>query len=192
MIRGQKAKPSTLQETPVGALVLHWASTVFTILVTWPLDLTSAYSLLVGISAYLFAALFPTVIAIGVLYLHLNSRVEWSSKLGGFSSSQSFIPAIAVAIVGLFPIIMEWIPPSGYWEAEFPWYSTPLISWAFIVLSIVYWFWIRYKFGHRQGKFLMIERDPHFSQEDGYPVLDHEIVRMRRIHERELSAVFVL
>ena len=190
LIRGKPAKPSTLQETPVGALFLHWVSTIFTILMTWPLDPASAYSLLISISAYLFVALFPTVIAIGVLYLHLDTKVNWSSKLEGFSNSQSLVSAIVVAIVGLFPMIMEWIPPSNHWEAKFPWYSTALISWAFVVLCILYWIWLAYmlpKVGHRQGKKLFIVRDPHFSQEDGYVVLEHEIVQMRWIHERQPS-----
>ena len=190
LIRGRPAKPSTLQETPVGALFLHWVSTVFTVLMTWPLDPTSAYSLLISISAYLFVALFPTVIARGMLYLHLNPKVDWSSKLEGFSNSQSLVSAAVVAIVGLFPIVMEWIPPSNHWEVKFPWYSTALISWALVVLCIVYWIWLRYmlpRLGGKGGKKLLIVRDPHFSQEDGYPVLEHEIVQMRWIHEQEPS-----
>ena len=193
MIRGRHTRPSTLQETPVGSLVLHWLSSVLTLLLTWPLEPASTYSLLIGINSYLFVAFFPTAIALGVAYFHLNPRIDWNVEDVGFKNYESLIAAVIVATVGLFPLIMEWVPPSGPWDSDIPWYSVPLISWTILFMCFLYWLWMRYmlpKFGHRQGRVLLIERDPHFSQEDGYPVLDHEIVRMRWIHKSETHLEF--
>lgn len=182
MMRGQKTQPSTLQETPVGALFLHWFFIVFTLIVTSPLHPGDTYSFLTGI--YM-EALFPAVIAIGVMYMHMKPDMKWDCKTPGFNRHVSFLAAAFVAIAGVLPIVVEWIPPSGPWNSRIPWFATPTASWAVLGLAIAYWVVFRYVLPHlgvRKGKKLMVERDPHFSREYGYPVLDHEVVRIRWVH----------
>ena len=190
LLRGQRTPPSTLQETPVGSLVLHWFFTVLAILATWPLEPDEAYALLTGIYSYLLEALFPAAIGIGVLYLHTDPRQAWSRKIPGFSPHLSVAAAAFVALAGLFPIVMQWVPPADPWTSEVPWFDVTTTSWVVVAFGTVYWLVLRAvvpRFGARQGKVLRVERDPHFSCEDGYPVLDHEVVRMRWVHERRPS-----
>ena len=191
MLCGKRTQHSTLQETPVGSLMLHWFFTVLAILATWPLEPNNAYSLLTGIYSYLLEALFPAVIGIGVIYLHLNSRREWDRKSIGFNKYVSLFAALFVTVTGLFPLVMEWIPPSGSGATQVPWFGVPTVSCSVIGLGALYWVGFRYvspHLGPRSGKVLLVESDPHFSSEDGYPVLDHEVVRIRWVHKNQARA----
>ena len=190
VLRGQHAPPSTLQETPVGSLVLHWFFSVLTILATWPLPLQDAYLLLSGIYGYLIDAILPAAIALGVLFLHCDPRAQWARKIAGFSPTLSAATAAFVAIAALFPIVMQWVPPAGPAASEVPWFGVPTVSWVVLGVAVIYWLGLRCvvpRWGTHQGKVLKVERDPHFSCEDGYPVLDHEVVRMRWVHKQPSS-----
>ncbi|KAI8720118.1 hypothetical protein NCS52_00456500 [Fusarium sp. LHS14.1] len=60
------------EKTPVGALVLHFASCIVLILATLNTSASDAYSVLSGLIAYLTSAWFGIFLALGILILHFR------------------------------------------------------------------------------------------------------------------------
>ena len=171
----------------MGSLLMHWSFTVLILLATWPLAPEDAYALLTGIYAYLFDAVFPAAIALGVLYLHCNPDEAWACKISGFNPTLNVVAALFVALAGLFPIVMQWIQPSEALPAAVPWFVLTTVASAVLGAGVIYWLGLRIAvplFGSHQCKVLRFERDPHISREYGYPVLDHEVVRIRWVHKQ--------
>ncbi|KAH8747142.1 high affinity methionine permease [Hyaloscypha finlandica] len=172
------------QETPFGALFLHWVFTVIMILATIRLDPTTAYGTLVNLYSYTIIAVFGCAIAIGMLKLRFSSREGWRRK-SNFNPYLSIISAIIFAVGSAYPIIASWVPPSGSYaknKVVIPWFTTPTVAWSILGFGLLWYVGFNLYAMRRtrnEGvvfqveKEVIIENDP---EPDGPPVQTHETV----------------
>ncbi|RSL95472.1 hypothetical protein CDV31_013869 [Fusarium ambrosium] len=148
------------EETPVGALVLHFASCIVLILATYNTTATNAYSVLSGLIAYLTSAWFGIFLALGILILHFRGppttqpaprydqgqnqgRVQktWAQMTRGSVDPKLSISCGFLYLVGnVYPIITSWVPPSkDLKQTSLAWWAVPVISWCVLAFSTL-WF----------------------------------------------------
>ncbi|MCJ1460573.1 hypothetical protein MMC28_010955 [Mycoblastus sanguinarius] len=158
---GRLLKP-VQDETPIGALILHWSLSVLLILATGAQKNPDAS------------------------YQILKSRAG-----SGFNTVVSTVAAALFTIANAFPIIAAWIPPTGKLHAStgiyFPWYATPTVGWTVIALGFVYWLVFRYivpHIGDHKGKKLKVQRKLFFHEEHQYPVQWHEQLKFDWVTSR--------
>jgi amino acid transporter len=129
------------QETPVGALFLHWFFTVVMILVTIHLAPLDAYNLLVGLYSYAVVAVFGLLVAVGVLKLRFSRREKWRKK----SAANPFLSITAASffVVGCaYPIVASWVPPMGQYsklKPVVPWFTVPTVSWSMLAFGVIWY-----------------------------------------------------
>jgi hypothetical protein len=130
------------QETPFGALFLHWAFTIFMILVTIKLKPTDAYTLLVDLYSYTIVAVFGFVISIGMLKLRFSGHEGWKRK-SPFNPFFSILSAMIFMIGSGYPIIASWVPPSSEYlkktKLVVDWFTTPTVAWSVLALGVVWY-----------------------------------------------------
>ncbi|OCK79263.1 high affinity methionine permease [Lepidopterella palustris CBS 459.81] len=130
------------EETPVGALVLHWAVTVFMILVSSSLSPTDAYTFLAGLYSYTVFSFCNLLVACAVLKLRFSSRENWRKR----STANPFLSvatATVFAICCAYPTIASWVPPMGSYAkvvAVVPWYVQNTVAWCVIGLGVGWYF----------------------------------------------------
>jgi hypothetical protein len=172
------------QETPFGALFLHWVFTVIMILATIHLDPTTAYGTLVNLYSYTIIAVFGCAIAIGMLKLRFSSREGWRRK-SSFNPYLSIISAIIFAVGSAYPIIASWVPPSGsYAKNKFviPWFTTPTVAWSILGFGLLWYVSFNLYAMRRtrnEGVVFQVEKEVIFENDpepDGPPVQTHETV----------------
>lgn len=149
------------EKTPVGALVLHFASCIILILATYNTTATNAYSVLSGLIAYLTSAWFGFFLALGILILHFRGppttqpaltpqyhevpnqgpvQRSWAQMTQGSVNPKLSICCGCLYLVGnLYPIITGWVPPSKRFQTSLAWWAVPLISWCVLAFSTL-WF----------------------------------------------------
>ena len=173
------------QETPFGALFLHWVFTVVMILVTIHLDPTSAYTVLVNLYSYTIVAVFGFAIAVGMLRLRLSSRWEWKEK-SHFNAYASIISAFIFAIGSAYPIIASWVPPNGNYAHHttfiVPWFTTPTVAWSIMGFGLAWYVGFNFYAARRarnEGVVFQVEKEPFIENDpepNGPPVQTHETV----------------
>jgi hypothetical protein len=171
------------QETPFGALFLHWLCTIIMILVTMQLDPTTAYGLLVNLYSYTIVAVFGFAIAIGMLKLRFSSREAWRKK-SNFNSYLSIISALTFAIGNAYPIIASWVPPNGKYAKSvnyiIPWFTTPTVSCGVLGIGVAWYVGFNLyalRRSQNEGVVFQIEKEPIFENDpepDGPPVQTHQ------------------
>ncbi|KAF4452288.1 high-affinity methionine permease [Fusarium albosuccineum] len=150
------------EKTPVGALVLHFASCIVLILATYNTSASNAYSVLSGLIAYLTTAWFGFFLALGILILHFRGppttqpaltlqyhkvpnqgpvQRSWAQMTQGSVNTKLSISCGCLYLVGnLYPIITGWVPPSKLFnQKSLAWWAVPLISWCVLAFSTL-WF----------------------------------------------------
>jgi hypothetical protein len=173
------------QETPFGALFLHWSFTVIMILVTIHLDATSAYGVLVNLYSYTIVAIFGFAIAIGMLKLRFSSHSEWRKK-SNFNPYASIISAFIFAVGSAYPIIASWVPPNGSYAKQtkltVPWFTTPTVAWSILGFGLAWYAGFNLYAMRRlrnEGVVFQVEKEPLIENDpepDGAPVQTHETV----------------
>lgn len=129
------------EDTPVGALFLHWFFTVFMILVTVHLAPLDAYNFLAGLYSYAVFAFFNFLVAIALLRLRFSSRERWRKK----SKSTPFLSILAATIFVIgcaYPTVAMWVPPMGpYARAKtvISWYTVPTVAWSILGFGVVWY-----------------------------------------------------
>jgi len=174
------------QETPLGALFLHWFAMVVLILVTSPLSSKDAYGLLVNIYSYLVIAVFNLMLGIGMLRLLFSTGEHWKRSNKPFPLSMG--AALIFMIGSAFPVIASWVPSKNSGSTSYPWFTHPVVSVSTLVAgSVWYLAFLRYaaRRRHETGKEFSVERQPQI--EDDPPVQFSETVFWRWvpvIHDR--------
>jgi len=173
------------QETPFGALFLHWTFTVIMILATVHLSPTDAYSVLVNLYSYTIVAVFGFAIAIGMLKLRFSSREGWRRK-STFNPYLSIISAFIFAVGSAYPIIASWVPPNGSYAKEtkltIAWFTTPTVAWSILGLGLAWYVGFNLyalRRSRKEGLEFRVEKEPNFENDpepDGPPVQTHETV----------------
>ena len=156
----RKLNPSNHRErTPVGALMLHFASCIVLIYATYGMSADHAYGLLSGLIAYLTTAWFGCFLALGILILHFRGppttqsvrtpdhpgtpnqgpvKATWKDMIQGTVNAKLGILCGFTYLIGnLYPVIGSWVKPAS--GALDPWYLVPLVSWCVLAFSAL-WF----------------------------------------------------
>ena len=173
------------QQTPFGALFLHWLFTVIMILATIDLQPTDAYSVLVNLYSYTVVAVFGFAIAIGMLKLRLSSRAGWRKK-STFNPYSSIISAFIFAVASAYPILASWVPPKGSYARQtkltIPWFTTPTVAWSILGFGLIWYGGFSLyalRRSRKDGLEFQVEKEPNFEHDpepDGPPVQTHETV----------------
>lgn len=183
LFRRKRNQDSEAEPTPFGALFLHWMFAMLLILVTWATKPGYAYRILVNLYTYVNDVIPSFILGIGMLALRFCTN--WRSK-SPMPHWLSISAAFIFALVNAFPLVAIWIPPQSAKNNAvrgsipgWPWYMTGAVSWALVLLSVVYWVGFKYvlpRVGRRKGKEFVVEREPVFRTVGGERVLWHEIV----------------
>jgi len=173
------------QETPFGALFLHWTFTIIMILATIHLTPTDAYGVLVNLYSYTIVAVFGCAIAIGMLKLRFSSREGWRKK-SDFNAFASIISAFIFAVGSAYPIIASWVPPNGSYAKQtkltIPWFTTPTVAWSILGFGLAWYAGFNLyalRRARKEGLEFRVEKEPRIEndpQPDGPPVQTHETV----------------
>jgi hypothetical protein len=173
------------QETPFGALFLHWTFTIIMILATIHLNPTDAYGVLVNLYSYTIVAVFGFAISIGMLKLRFSSREGWRKK-SNFNPYLSIISAFIFMVGSAYPIIASWVPPNGSYAKEtkltIPWFTTPTVAWSILGFGLAWYVGFNLyalRRSRKDGLEFQVEKEPNFENDpdpDGPPVQTHETV----------------
>jgi amino acid transporter len=123
----------SLEQTPIAALLLHWATSVTMILVTIPAKPTTAYSILVSLYSYTIVVLVGMWVSFGLLLTKLRKdKFHWQTRRR-YRPMISPVHAIIYFSVCCFVLIAVFIPPSegspySYKNAGVKWYLVPCIG----------------------------------------------------------------
>ncbi|OBR02146.1 High-affinity methionine permease [Colletotrichum higginsianum IMI 349063] len=174
------------ERTPVGALFLHFVSCVILLFATYGIEPTTAYVLLTSLSAYVINAFMATFLGLGILILRFcgpprtvaeedastfeqESRpLTWAEMTGKqFRPFLSIFCALVYMCGGLYPVITNWVPPSGSLPSTVkPWYLVPTVSWVVIGIGIGWFFgfvlFARY-IERKEHSVFVVEKKPEFE-----------------------------
>ncbi|KAK3361360.1 amino acid permease-domain-containing protein [Lasiosphaeria ovina] len=179
------------ERTPVGALVLHMASCVILILVTYPLSAGDAYSLLSGMGAYLINSVFGFFLALGILLLHFRGppqsdevttqhhpaaetkgppATNWKAMTKGTVRPWLSVASAVIYLIGNgYCVITNWVPPVGKFlviTKTMAWYLTPIISWCIFILGALWYLGFLVRVNRRKrnkNEEFIYERSPEFD-----------------------------
>ncbi|CAG2012456.1 unnamed protein product [Fusarium graminearum] len=177
-----------LEETPVGALVLHFTSCIVLILATYNTSASNAYAILSGLVAYLTSAFFGFFLSLGILILHFRGppktqptltlrhhqvpdqgpvQRSWAQMIQRSVNPKLSIVCGFLYLVGnLYPIITVWVPSKLFSEESLDWWKVPVISWSILGFSGL-WFLgfigvVKYKYLTSRRKFVYLS-EPEFG-----------------------------
>jgi hypothetical protein len=177
--RDRAYKDVFLDKTPLGALLLHWFFSLLIIACTWGVSSPAdAYTIVFGVSSYIFDAFFAVCICLGLLGLRLRRGSNWHRKSPS-NPTVSICAATLFIIANTFPLIVLWVPPTADFVTSYPWYLVPTISVCLLGGGLLYWAGFRYVVPHvgkNAGKEMITERVPFFHIEHGDPVQVAEVV----------------
>ncbi|GKT65174.1 high-affinity methionine permease [Colletotrichum tofieldiae] len=178
------------ERTPVGALVLHFVSCVILIFATYGIEPTPAYNLLTSLSAYVINAFIGTFLGLGILILRFRGPPitvaeddastygrdsqprTWAEMTGKrFRPFLSIFCALVYMCGGLYPVITNWVPPSGTLTSTVkPWWLVPTVSWIIISIGIAWFFGFvlvaRY-IERKDHSVFVVEKKPEFEPAEG-------------------------
>ncbi|EEH04696.1 high affinity methionine permease [Histoplasma capsulatum G186AR] len=187
------------EETPVGALILHFGSCLVLILVTYRVEPTNTYRLLAKVYTYSVHAFFGVLLAGGILHLRLNRKEGWRKKAIGINPQLSVMSAIVYLLGSLFPVIVSWVEPSGelerFADTKIHWYLVPLLSWSAIAFGALWWLGFLVfakRVEKRNGTIFMIQRDPAFARDppiNGSPIQVNETVYLGWVTKENLTTM---
>jgi amino acid transporter len=172
------------QETPFGALSLHWLFTIVMIVATIRLKPSSAYSLLVNLYSYTVICIFGCLLSLGLLKLRFSRKEKWRKK----SPANPFFSILAATLFftgSTYPIIASCVPPTKGKGGAVPgvaWYTTPVVAGSILLFGLV-WFsgfniYASYR-ERKEGLEFRVQKVPEFDKDgglDGLPVQVHETV----------------
>ena len=121
------------EQTPIAALLLHWATSVLLILVTIPTKPTTAYSVLVSLYSYTIVVLVGMWVSFGLLLTKMRKdKFHWQTRRR-YRPMISPVHAIIYFSVCCFVLIAAFVPPSesspySYKNAGIKWYLVPCIG----------------------------------------------------------------
>ena len=170
------------QETPFGALLLHWSFTILMIAVTASLSPTDAYGLLVSLYSYTIVAVFGFAIAIGMLKLRFSKGAHWREK-SSFNPFFSIFSALIFLIGSAYPIVASWVPPNVQ-TAVVPWFTTPTVGSSILAFGVVWFLGFKLHASRRlrkEGVEFHVQKMPRFVRDplpNGPPVQFHEEVHL--------------
>ena len=185
------------ENTPVATLALHWTFTnLMAIIPTLaiqptPYVSTPAYTTLVGIVVYVTNLIKFTLIAFGFLCLRFTPSVRWAEKSQFNYPALSIISALFLLVACLFPLIFLWVPDPAYkvlsnTGGHVSWFVSQTFGIGIMTVAFLYWVLFRSYLlvrSAREGKTLVVKREPKFKMDSGGLTQIVEIVSLQWVRE---------
>ncbi|QDS77828.1 hypothetical protein FKW77_006162 [Venturia effusa] len=173
------------QETPFGALFLHWFTTIVMLLVTISLKPRDAYGFLVDVYSYTVVCFFSALLGIGMLKLRSSAKQQWRKK-SPTNPFLSIISAMIFLVGSAYPLVAAWVPPTGKYKINLtvPWFTTPTVAVSILGFGVLWYggFVLHARRrSRREGLEFQVKKVPEFDRDggdDGLPVQVHETVYM--------------
>jgi amino acid transporter len=171
------------QETPFGALSLHWLFTIVMIVATIRLKPQSAYVLLVNLYSYTVVCVFGVLISLGLLKLRFSRKEGWRKK-SPMNPFLSIFAAVLFFVGSAYPVIAACVPPTdGKGSiAGVAWYTTPVVAACILAFGLAWYLGFNAYASWREkkeGLEFRVQKVPEFDKDggaDGMPVQVHETV----------------
>jgi amino acid transporter len=172
------------QETPFGALSLHWLFTIVMIVATIRLKPTNAYQLLVNLYSYTVVCIFGCLLSLGMLKLRFSRAEGWRKKSPA-NPFFSILAAVVFFIGSAYPVVASCVPPTKGRKSAvggIAWYTTPVVACGILVFGMAWYAGFNVYASRRErkeGLEFRVQKVPEFDKdggEDGLPVQVHETV----------------
>ncbi|MCJ1366744.1 hypothetical protein MMC16_005874 [Acarospora aff. strigata] len=176
-----------LEQSPAGALLLHWVFAVIMIAASSGEKPVTAYSLLFSLYSYVTTVILGFFVAAGLLYLKWHDRREWVEMRGFKPWGGPTAPIIYTITCGFMTVAP--LVPSYDIITSIPWYVVPTVGLSSFILGVGYFAVFRYVIPQINGKQPVVERLPVVDcNEKGGWVLRYEIMEFEwQVPERRLS-----
>lgn len=184
------------QETPVGALFLHWVFCIVLIIATWGQYPNDAYGVLISMFTYVHTV-FGLMLSVGMLYLRFASSCDWRNKASGFVPFFSILAAFLFGLGNLFPIVALWVPPFGEFARTtikpISWFITPIMSWCVLAVGALWWLGflaVAKRIESKKGNIFTVEKRPEFDRDppdSGDFVQVHETVYLAWVAKESME-----
>ncbi|KAJ9662956.1 hypothetical protein H2201_005833 [Coniosporium apollinis] len=184
------------QETPVGALFLHWVFCIILIIAIWGQYPNDAYGVLISLFTYVHT-LFGFMLSVGMLYLRVTPNCDWRNKASGFVPFFSILAAFLFGLGNLFPVVALWVPPSGECACTtikpISWFITPIVSWSVLAVGALWWLGfpaVAKRIESKKGNIFTVEKRPEFDRdppESGDFVQVHETVYLAWVAKESME-----
>ncbi|KAK2812056.1 hypothetical protein FQN50_001766 [Emmonsiellopsis sp. PD_5] len=187
------------EKTPVGALLLHFASCLVLMVATVKVDPSNAYALLSSVYTYAVHASFGTLLAAGILYLRFSKRHQWRKKTPDINPFLSISAAFIYLLGSIFPVVVSWVKPTKDFETasktSVAWYMVPMLSWCAFAFGALWWLGflvLAKRVEKNNGTVFTIQREPSFERDPpnvGPPVQVNETVYLAWVAKENLPDV---
>lgn len=150
-----------LEQTPMAALALHWATSIALVAFTARLDPTRAYFVIVGIYIYAVRLLVGVFVSGGLLILKLTPSRNWNNEANIRLWSDPFHIVLFFA-TDLFLLIAAFVKPGdaspwSYKNAHVQWYIAPTIGLSTLTWGVI-WYWGLHGVMLKKAKKLIVTR----------------------------------
>ncbi|KAK2748441.1 hypothetical protein FQN55_004380 [Onygenales sp. PD_40] len=181
------------EKTPVGALLLHFASCLVLMVATVKVDPSNAYALLSSVYTYAVHASFGALLSAGILYLRFSKRQQWRKKTPGINPFLSVSAAFIYFLGSIFPVVVSWVKPTKGFETasktSVAWYMVPMLSWCAFAFGALWWLGflaIAKRIEKNNGTVFTIEREPSFERDPPNVVQVNETVYLAWVAKENL------
>jgi hypothetical protein len=151
----------TMEQTPMAALALHWATSIALVAFTAKLDPTRAYFVLVGIYNYAVTQLVGVFVSGGLLILKLTPSRNWKGEANIELWSDPFHIALFF-VTDLFLLVTAFVKPGdespwSYKNAHVQWFIAPTIGLSTLTWGVI-WYWGLHGWMWKWSKTLIVTR----------------------------------
>jgi hypothetical protein len=134
-----------LEQTPMAALLLHWAMSLLLIGITAFLTATTAYFVLIFLYSYVLVALVGFCVSAGLIYLYFSPSIAWHAPGSfGFRPWGGPTAAIIYAVVSIFMLVTAFLKPAdgspfAASATKIQWYILPSIGLSALLWGVAWW-----------------------------------------------------
>ena len=171
-----------LERSPIAALGLHWATSIFLLIVTISLTPGDAYTFLISLYSYVNVSLFGFLVSGGMLYLRLDSYIrkdrgrKWMKKLNFRVWTDPAHVVIYFLAMGFF-LLAALVPTTS--STAYPSYTVPVVGLTSLFAGVLWWLGLL-SVEWRQRWKLVVHITPYVKKDE-----DGQFVRLAELIEHE-------
>ena len=127
------------EQTPMGALFLHWFFSVLLIAVTAKLKPVEQYQLLIRIYTYAMVVLLGAVVSGSLILAYCRKSLDWKNR-ASFRPWLSPLPAVIYFVVCCFSMVTNFfkLDSRSPYFTEVPWWVAPMVG---LIMPLLGLFW---------------------------------------------------
>jgi hypothetical protein len=174
---------STDEQTPIGALLLHW---FFSLIIVLAPPLNYSYDFFVYLYSYTINVWIGAAVSAGLLWLRFQRGSTWVAD-SSFKPWGGPLMPIVVLIFYAFLIVTPFVPPTGGVMLTMPgitWFVFPVVGTGLLFIGALYWVLFRFVWPNIYSRELIVRRIPILL--NGVQI--HEIVQTSWVRLRSLDS----